>query len=51
VSCVLMAESPEKALRKSSVCHETVMALQYQVVYYHRQLVSGKIDTRKTDRT
>jgi alpha-D-ribose 1-methylphosphonate 5-triphosphate synthase subunit PhnG len=46
-----MAESPEKALRKSSVCHETVMALQYQVVYYHRQLVSGKIDTRKTDRT
>jgi alpha-D-ribose 1-methylphosphonate 5-triphosphate synthase subunit PhnG len=47
---MLMAEGPEKALRKSSVCHETVMALQYQVVYYHRQLDSGKIDTSKTDR-
>src|ERR1700719_3137331 len=46
MSCMLMAKSPEMALLKSSVCHETVMALQYQVVYYHRQLDSGKIDIR-----
>jgi alpha-D-ribose 1-methylphosphonate 5-triphosphate synthase subunit PhnG len=29
---------------KSSFCHETVMAFHYQVVYYHRQLDSGKAD-------
>jgi alpha-D-ribose 1-methylphosphonate 5-triphosphate synthase subunit PhnG len=29
---------------KSSACHETVIAAHYQVVYYHRQLVSGKAD-------
>jgi alpha-D-ribose 1-methylphosphonate 5-triphosphate synthase subunit PhnG len=32
------------ASEKSSVCHETVIAPHYQVVYYHRQLVSGKAD-------
>jgi alpha-D-ribose 1-methylphosphonate 5-triphosphate synthase subunit PhnG len=28
---------------KSSHCHEMFMALPYQVVYYHRQLESGKV--------
>jgi alpha-D-ribose 1-methylphosphonate 5-triphosphate synthase subunit PhnG len=32
------------ASEKSSFCHETVMALDYQVVYYHRQLDFGKAD-------
>jgi alpha-D-ribose 1-methylphosphonate 5-triphosphate synthase subunit PhnG len=32
------------ASEKSPYCHETVMALDYQVVYYHRQLDSSKAD-------
>jgi alpha-D-ribose 1-methylphosphonate 5-triphosphate synthase subunit PhnG len=40
------------ASEKSSLCHETVMAHHYQVVYYHRQLDSGKAQgTGKVDMT
>jgi hypothetical protein len=31
-----------RASEKSRLCHETVMAFHYEVVYYHRQLDSGK---------
>jgi alpha-D-ribose 1-methylphosphonate 5-triphosphate synthase subunit PhnG len=37
-------EGRKKPLEKLSRCHETVMAYRYQVVYYHRQLDSGKAD-------
>jgi alpha-D-ribose 1-methylphosphonate 5-triphosphate synthase subunit PhnG len=37
------------ASEKTSYCHETVMALDYQVVYYHRQLDFGKADMTATD--
>jgi alpha-D-ribose 1-methylphosphonate 5-triphosphate synthase subunit PhnG len=41
-----------RASEKSSFCHETVMARHYQVVYYHRQLASGKAQgTDKVDMT
>src|SRR6185369_4327840 len=40
VSCMLI--SPVSLARKSHACHETVMALPYEVVYYHRQLGFGK---------
>jgi len=42
IMCV--RESRGRASEKSSFCHETVMAPRYQVVYYHRQLDSGKAD-------
>jgi alpha-D-ribose 1-methylphosphonate 5-triphosphate synthase subunit PhnG len=37
-------KAPEMGIGKSSFCHQTVMASGYQVVYYHRQLDSGKSD-------
>jgi alpha-D-ribose 1-methylphosphonate 5-triphosphate synthase subunit PhnG len=37
------------ALEKSFGCHETVMAPDYQVVYYHRQLDPGKADMTTSD--
>ena len=41
--CVLGAhENKSRRLTKSPGCHQTVMAFHYQVVYYHRQLESGK---------
>src|ERR1700745_96230 len=48
-SFMLMArQAPRKPSEKSCVCHEIVMALHYQVVYYHRQLESGKRELSKT---
>src|ERR1700741_3216185 len=48
-SCMLMArQAPRKPSEKSCVRHEIVMALHYQVVYYHRQLESGKRELSKT---
>jgi alpha-D-ribose 1-methylphosphonate 5-triphosphate synthase subunit PhnG len=46
---MLMArQAPHKPSEKSCVCHEIVMALHYQVVYYHRQLESGKRELQTT---
>jgi hypothetical protein len=43
VSCRVMAwKGSGTASEKSFRRHETVMAFRYQVVYYHRQLDSGK---------
>jgi alpha-D-ribose 1-methylphosphonate 5-triphosphate synthase subunit PhnG len=36
---------------KSLVCHETVIGIQYQVVYYHRQLEFDKDEMSLTDQT
>jgi alpha-D-ribose 1-methylphosphonate 5-triphosphate synthase subunit PhnG len=47
---MLMARNTRgSASEKSSFCHETVMARDYQVVYYHRQLDSGKADMTAMD--
>jgi alpha-D-ribose 1-methylphosphonate 5-triphosphate synthase subunit PhnG len=46
---MLMArQAPRKPSEKSCVRHEIVMALHYQVVYYHRQLESSKRELSKT---
>jgi len=36
---------------KSSLCHETVIGVRYEVVYYHRQLEFGKAEMSLTDQT
>jgi hypothetical protein len=39
---LMMSQTFGGTSEKSRACHETVMAFHYQVVYYHRQLDSGK---------
>jgi alpha-D-ribose 1-methylphosphonate 5-triphosphate synthase subunit PhnG len=41
MSCMLMPPSSELEKGKSRLCHETVMAFHYQVVYCYRQLESA----------